>query len=228
LLFPAKRLLTQLAGYLASRCAGVQQFKLLLRHEDMAETFLEIGLSAPARDADRFTRLVQEKLAAAALDAPVTRVGIEASEILLLAGESADLFPHPARDPDDWNRLLERLRARLGAEAVQGLSPRSDHRPERAWQITLPGTEAKEIKRPPRPLWLLEEPRPLSMLESTPQYRNQPLALTAGPERIESGWWDDGDVKRDYFIAQTPDLAMVWIYQERRRPGGWYLHGIFG
>jgi protein ImuB len=35
-------------------------------------------------------------------------------------------------------------------------------------------------------------------------------------------------VKRDYFIAQTPDRATLWVYRERRQPGGWFLHGIFG
>ena len=45
---------------------------------------------------------------------------------------------------------------------------------------------------------------------------------------LQSGWWDGADVKRDYFIAQTCDQATVWIFRERRHPGGWYLHGIFG
>jgi protein ImuB len=228
LLFPAKRLLTQLAGYLAARCAGIQRFRLALEHEDAPETVLEIGLATPSRDAGRFIILVREQLAATSLPAPVTRVRLEAGEIFTLAGESGSLFPDRMNDAGEWARLVERLSARLGQGAVHGLAPRAEHRPERAWQATAPGAGAAQAARPPRPLWLLERPRPLDEVDSKPRYRAGPLALIAGPERIESGWWDGDDVKRDYFIAQTPDRATLWVYRERRQPGGWFLHGIFG
>mgnify|MGYP000057601428 FL=1 len=52
--------------------------------------------------------------------------------------------------------------------------------------------------------WLLEAPRPLPEKNAVPLHEDGPLTLLAGPERIESGWWDGGDVKRDYFIARTP------------------------
>jgi len=228
LLFPAKRLLTQLAGYLAARCAGVQRFRLVLEHEDAPETPLEIGLATPSRDTGRLIILVRERLAATTLAAPVTRVRLAADEILTLAGDTGDLFPDRTNDAGDWARLVERLSARLGQEAVHGLSPRAEHRPEYAWQAITPGAGAGQAPRSPRPLWLLEWPRPLDEVDSKPHYHDGPLSLLAGPERIESGWWDGADVKRDYFIAQTPGHSMLWIYRERKQPGGWYLHGIFG
>ncbi|HEX9685799.1 MAG TPA: DNA polymerase Y family protein, partial [Burkholderiales bacterium] len=227
LLFPAKRLLTQLAGYLAARCAGIQRFRLVLEHEDAPETTLEIGLATPSRDTGRFVVLARERLAATSLAALVTRVRLEAGEILTLAGDTGSLFPDRMNDAGDWARLVERLSARLGQEAVHGLAPRAEHRPERAWQATAPGTGAEQAARPPRPLWLLERPRPLDEVDSKLQYHDGPLALIAGPERIESGWWDGDDVKRDYFIAETADRALVWVYRERRLPGGWFLHGLF-
>jgi protein ImuB len=48
--------------------------------------------------------------------------------------------------------------------------------------------------------------------------------LLAGPERIESGWWDGDEAKRDYFIAQSEDLSLIWIYSDA---GEWFLHGFF-
>ena len=77
-----------------------------------------------------------------------------------------------------------------------------------------------------RPLWLLPEPRPLPELGAAPQHEG-PLALIAGPERIESGWWEDAGIKRDYFVARTQALSYVWIYRERQPAGRWYLHGLF-
>ena len=51
-----------------------------------------------------------------------------------------------------------------------------------------------------------------------------------GPERIESGWWEGRDVRRDYFVARTQETGQtLWIFTEARSGGasGWYVHGIF-
>ena len=63
-----------------------------------------------------------------------------------------------------------------------------------------------------------------------PHYQGA-LSLLAGPERIESGWWDGKDAKRDYFVAQNPEQSLLWIFRDRpaqSAAGSWYLHGIFG
>lgn len=82
----------------------------------------------------------------------------------------------------------------------------------------------------PRPAWLLTEPRQLEVRSHRPYLESQPLQLVAGPERIESGWWDDAAATRDYFIAENAAGHLVWIYRERLlafdRPQ-WYLQGLF-
>jgi protein ImuB len=54
------------------------------------------------------------------------------------------------------------------------------------------------------------------------------LSLLAGPERIETGWWDENYAARDYFVASNPAQSLLWIYRERNTEAGWYLHGVFG
>jgi protein ImuB len=91
----------------------------------------------------------------------------------------------------------------------------AEHRPERAWRAVAAGRAAAAEAPPgPRPLWLLEPPRRLGEGE---------FVLLAGPERIESGWWDGDDVARDYFIAAR-GASLAWIYRARE---GWFLHGLF-
>ena len=229
LLFAAKRLLTQLAGFLAARNGGIQRCVLTLQHAPgRADTTVEIGLLAPTRDAGHLVLLARERLTALALPAPVRGVTLEANEILALAGENGSLFPARVNAPGEWEKLVERLRARLGANAIIGVASRADHRPELASRAVQPGARDAKIACGPRPLWLLEAPRPLAEIAARPHYRDGPLALMAGPERIESGWWDGADVKRDYYIARAADHATLWVYREQRRTGGWYLHGIFG
>jgi protein ImuB len=189
-------------------------FRLTLLHED-ASTAVEVGLASPARDAGRLAQLVRERLAAVALPGAVTAVRLEAGNFAPLPGASAGMFGDPAGEAEDEARLAERLRAGSDA-AMYGLAALPDHRPEHAWRRVEPGEwDPRSAPAPgPRPLWLLE-PRRL---------RQGEFSALAGPERIESGWWDGDDAKRDYFVACLPDASLVWVYREA---GEWYLHGLF-
>ena len=79
-----------------------------------------------------------------------------------------------------------------------------------------------------RPLWLLDEPRALESHHDVPCYQGS-LRLVSGPERIETGWWDEDGITRDYFVAINSRGMHLWIYRDRSRDkGAWFLHGMFG
>jgi len=215
LAFAARRLLLQLEGLLAARQAGVRAFTLGLI-DAHAESRIEVHLASPARDADRMVRLLQEKLTNAALERPVEAIRVAAGNFVPLEERTGGMFGDQAAETEDWAELLERLRARLGHDAVCGLATHPDHRPEHAWRRVEPGEwDPHEYRLPgPRPLWLLEA-RKINEGEFTP---------LAGPERIESGWWDGDEARRDYFVARLHDGALGWIYREGDQ---WFLHGLF-
>jgi protein ImuB len=214
LLFGARRLLLQLAGLLAARHEGVRSF--VLRPLPLGAQ-IRVGLASPSRDAERFAQLLRERLANVSLQGPVEALRLEAENFAPLQGSTRGMFGDAAGEAEDWARLVERLRARLGRDAVHGLATEPDHRPEHAWRRIEPGDwDPREFTVPgPRPVWLLDNTRKLAPDD---------FALLAGPERIESGWWDGDDARRDYFIARLPDGALGWIYREA---GQWYLHGLF-
>jgi protein ImuB len=224
-LFAARRLLAQMEGFLAARQAGVRAFCLGLLHEDRPATEVAVGLAGPGRGAEHFARLLRERLGALALAAPVEAIRLEAGELEPLGEKSRGLFDD-ARGGEAWLRLIERLQARLGSRAVHGLATREDHRPERAFCRVVfemknsnrkqEGKGGEDENNGPRPLWLLDPPRRLAEGE---------FALLAGPERIESGWWDGAEARRDYFIARTGEASLAWVYRERE--GSWFLHGYF-
>jgi protein ImuB len=240
LLFAARRLFVQLEGFLAARAGGVRQLALKLCHREARFTAVPIGFVAPSRDATHFTVLARERLATLALPAPVRALALVADDIVPFAGEPLALLADGAHAPGDWRKLVERLRARLGAAAVHGVAAAAEHRPEHASTPAplplLPREVGTSRTRSPqagdraeaghRPFWLLPAPRPLEEVDAVPHHGG-PLRLLAGPERIESGWWDGADIARDYFVAQAPDRSLVWVYRERRAPGGWFLHGLF-
>jgi protein ImuB len=209
-------------GFLAARQAGVRAFSLALLHEDAPATEVTVGLATPGRAAEHFARLLRERLGALALRAPVEAIRIEAGDIENLPERSKNLFDDRSGSEEGWLRLIERLQARLGSSAVHGLDTQEDHRPERAFRhVVLAAENSKPESRQeqtpgPRPLWLLDAPRRIAEGE---------FSLLAGPERIESGWWDGAEARRDYFIARTGEISLAWIYRERE--GGWFLHGYF-
>jgi protein ImuB len=49
----------------------------------------------------------------------------------------------------------------------------------------------------------------------------------AGPERIETGWWDGGDIRRDYYVVRTSQGQCAWVYCAPGEQGSWMLHGWF-
>jgi protein ImuB len=256
LAFAVNRLVHELAGWLLGRGLGVIEMSLSLAHEryvgvktGVPATAVRFALAVPAREPAHLIAVLRERLGRVVLPAPVEAITLASEVTAPLAGRNLGLLP--ADEAAVTVPLLDRLRARLGEDAVTLVVPHAEHRPERAWQPAVRGTcHASEVARdssrgsgkakaragtiapdpafthlPPRPVWLLAEPEPLGHLIAT-----QPWVLRDGPERIESGWWDGADIRRDYFVAESPRGETLWIYRDHRYgidDGEWFLHGVF-
>ena len=231
LLFAARRLTAALSGWLAARQAAVNEFALRLRQRK-EETVLVLQFTEATADGARFERVLRERIERLALAAPVEALVLEAERIAPRPARNRALFHDAIAEREAVGALLERLRARLGDGQVYRIAPHEDHRPEcasrRAALFEQAGADTAQT--PPRPLWLLDAPQALAEVDGRPYLRGH-LQLLAGPERIESGWWDGGeavgDLRRDYFIALSADAGWLWIYRECRAPGGWFLQGVF-
>lgn len=227
LLFAVRRLLLELEGVLRGRGEGIQHLHLSLLHRRRDPTRLTLGLLAPARDSAHWQELLKTRLEQVELAAPVEEIVLEAERFTPLSAESADLFGDKVTG-EPGGRLVEKLQARLGAQAIHGCGTVADHRPEYAARPCSPGEKSLLFPSPgPRPIWLFEQPVPLTERAGMPWHRGA-LRLLDGPERIETGWWDGRAVRRDYFIALNPDRQRLWIFRTLGEPPGWYLHGLFG
>lgn len=219
LLFPLRRMLHEFAGFLRGRDVCVQEFILALEHRDAAATRVRIGLSIPDRSADKFLSLVHEQLGRAELPAPTIGLSLSADRFSAATAQQSDLFSTASQQREELAHTVDRISARLGEDSVYGLKLHADHRPERSWNTTRTAEKSPTLDSPERPLWLLPEPKPLQ-ISAMPR-------MASGPERIESGWWDTGDVQRDYYIVRTNNGADLWIYRDLNRDGEWYLHGFW-
>ncbi len=101
-----------------------------------------------------------------------------------------------------------------------------------------------------RPLRLLAAPEPLRVLtplivadassvgadavsirHGLPQHlwwgnRQVKIVRAWGPERIETGWWREADIRRDYYRIETDRGDHLWIFRclETKR---WFVHGAY-
>lgn len=236
----AERLLLPLAGWLSRHWLAATRFTLVMRHERSRrarpDASLSIELGQPSRDAAQLLALLRERLARHELVAPVYELALVLDSAEPCAGSEGHLLLDERSTSGDLPALLDRLRARLGAERVSRLELRDDHRPEQA-DALLPATAQAVTNAPPpaggpRPLWLLREPQALdSAPNGAPLHDAAPLVLCSRPERIEGGWFDGAPVRRDYQLAATADQRLCWVFREHRgEPGtaGWFLHGWFG
>jgi protein ImuB len=226
ILFPLKRLLAEMEGYLRGCGAGVQEVGLHLEHGRRSRTRIGLSFATPERDAEFILGIAREKVGRLELAAPTVGLRLLADRLLPFAPREGTWLPGREERAVGRARLVERLAARLGPGRVFGIALADDHRPERGWKCPPAATSRAVFDGGARPAWLLNRPQRLVAGAEGPTLQGA-LTLVAGPERIETGWWDGEPVSRDYFVAANPAGETVWIYRERRDPGAWYLHGVF-
>jgi protein ImuB len=246
-------LLEELCQFLRERGRGVQAIEVQLRHRAAPVTRVRLRFVQPVgAQPQRMTELLRERLAQLVLPQPVRNVRLLSGPLIDLQADAIGLFAHDRRESgENLPQLVERLRARLGNDAVHGLACVPEHRPEAAWRavepaVTKPGARQQASSRSAapdasssfvpfplrwersaarpgdgRPLWLLDRPEPCDV---------DRLVLEEGPECIESGWWDGHDVARDYYVARNAQGARLWVFRQRRETAAdarWCLHGWF-
>nr|WP_314584638.1 DNA polymerase Y family protein [uncultured Pseudomonas sp.] len=223
LLFPLKRMIADLALFLGGRDSGVQRFVIHLEHVPSVgsvapDTQIPVGLLSAEREANMLFELARGRLEQVVVPSPVRALRLQAEDLPAFVPSRRELFVDRPQQSMPWEQLRERLRARLGDEAVSGLGFRADHRPECTWSTTSPSKPVIASQKVLRPGWLLREPEPLS---------ESGVRVLAGPERIESGWWDGGDMRRDYFLIETRNGQRGWAYRSVGDDSGLLLHGWF-
>jgi len=248
LLGALRTLLERLERFLRRHQGAVRVIWVSLCHHGRPATLERIALLHASTDVAYLLELVRIRFDSLQLDAPVLEVRLRSSLVPVSSLVARDLWGNGAEQDAAAFTLVEQLRVRLGASAVHGVQPVAEHRPEAAWkpvaprggvsggaksgvcrQVAAVDTAADDCNYEPvrpRPVWMLAEPRALSMRDGQPVFGGV-LHLEGEPERIESGWWDGGDVRRDYYAARDSRGTRLWIFRDYRE-SRWYLHGFFG
>ena len=218
LIFPLKRLVQELCGVLRAHDRGIQVLKVRLQLDGCSET-LRLTLYQATRSEEHLMMLLRERLERLKLVRPVQHIRLQALHFLPCEVVQESLLKEPVTGAtDNASLVIERLRARLGTDSVKGINGLEDHRPEHSWSLRELDEPASYTTQAGRPVWLLPRPQPCRI----DNYR-----ILTGPERIETGWWDGRDCRRDYFVVRDSNGSTLWAFHEYKPSPGWYLHGLF-
>lgn len=202
-----------------------------------------VNVRKPERNARLFLLLLETQLSDITFAGIVVGITLQANHFSHFRPEGGvqqkTAVHAAARSP----QLLDTLAARLGSHAVQRLLVQQDYCPEFATRMVpyltpmaddSSGAWGSAHTSVDNPCWLLQPPRPLPIRNQQLHYLS-PLTLLRGPRRIETRWWQDKGIRRDYYVAANAQGNLLWIYQDLacntstgQRQTGWYLHGLFG
>lgn len=247
-------LLVEAADRLDQAAQGGRAFEASFYRVDGEVRRIMVRTGRATREAPVVLRLFRERLAA--LAAPLDpgfgfdQMRLSVPLIQTLRPSQRGLEREPA-GREDFSRLVDRLTARLGPEAVLRFEPRDSHMPERAVR-TAPAASpsrpnavawpAPEPDAPPlRPLQMFDPPQPVETLAEVPD--GSPLRFrwrrvlhevvrAEGPERIAGEWWRAPDQKtRDYYRVEDRQGRRFWLFRQGlftdEDPPRWFIHGLF-
>ncbi len=237
LLAICRELLVSLERFLLTRQLGTQRVLFSFFHLRSPATELTLGGAGLERSADHWFDLLRIRFEQLTLPEPVIAVRLRGGHSQALCAESGRLsFDGKTRGQKlrySMAQLAERLAARVGNQSVSGVTTIAEHRPQLAWRwhsLLGVGVDTSTLllrQGLQRPLWMLPEPALLAAEHGCPLHQGR-LTLLEGPERLETGWWDENGIARDYFTAVNPHGMRLWVFRNRNRELSWYLHGFFG
>ena len=236
----------QVSAALARRHLGARLLECRLEHEGVSAAVIEASLIRPIASATYLSALIRNRFERLRLAAPVCAVHLSVPRAEKLPDAQRDLFDAEIQEEEEGlAKLVDRLTSQLGRPAVTQAVLVPDPQPEYACRLEAVAPLARRASEGgarlrvgltvPRPLRLLPAPVRVDALAVVPDgppvrfrwdgvdYR---VADAWGPERIETGWWRHGDIRRDYYIATTTAGSRFWLFRCRNE-GGWYVHGCF-
>jgi protein ImuB len=232
-----RELLSSHEQFLLARQLGTQRLCFSFFHLKSAATELYLGSALADRSAARWFDLLKIRFDTVRLPEPVIAVRLRSGLSQALQAETARLC-FSSKGASQKRRysiaqLAERLIARIGNHSVNALGMVAEHRPEYAWNAQNPLSDWSSSTLTTqdgvrRPLWMLPKPTLLATDDGYPLHGGCRLTLLQGPERLETGWWDEQGISRDYYTAMNAAGIRLWIFRNRQRTPDWYLHGIFG
>ena len=216
-----RKCLDALEAYLLVRNGLALSIHITLFQREHEPITQVINSALPIYKSAQWLDIIELRFENLTLSSGVYGISIECEKIEQADGCESDFFSEKSTHVAAMT-LLSRLKAKLGEKQVKRMHYHDDYRPECCTKLPaeLPNKHTKKsvIRKPAlldRPGFLLPTPIPL----------NSKVSIIDGPERIVSGWWDNHEIQRDYFLAESSQGQQLWIF--RSFNDEWFVHGYF-
>jgi protein ImuB len=249
--FVVQQLVERISETLQTRYEGARELVCRLDSESGSPIRFSVGMLRPENECKHLQELVEMRLESLQLPGPVCCIRIRAIATALQVSRQKQLFSvnEETDQSIEFGLLINRLSNRMGTETILRSRLVADVQPERAAMFAPlirqdgslsdlnSSTTTTAVLAPPpvRPTRLLPEPVSISVSVETDDIVPHGIAwrgcqLTVadfeGPERIDSGWWRDVRIRRDYFRWNAETGQRLWVFH-CRQSGGWFVHGLF-
>ena len=218
---PLRKLLAQLETFLQMRNLVTQQLVVHLFYRYEEAVSVRISRASGEYKQEKWLALLQLKLESVKLAEPVVSVKLEAKVLQPMRTDSQSLFGQ--KQPQiSQEELVSLLQAKMGEEKVFTLVANNQHHPgwvtgyqpaDQVLEADSKVLDRKQLK--PRPSLQLAEPMPLK----------QKVTILRGPERLQTAWWQQNMIHRDYYVARSHDGKLCWVFRTPQKE--WYLQGYF-
>ena len=211
---------------------------------------LELALVSPVNNSTYLDTLLTLRLERQRLPQWIHCIEARATWTAPLEIRQQTLFADPGEHASDIAGLLNHLTARLGSSVVVRPELQNEVEPERAVSY-LPVSSSTQPKQPTvsattmesvsawvptssRPLQLFEHPQPVKVpstrSDGAPEKfiwkgRHFLVHLSTRPERIQTAWWREQAVCRDYYRIESRSGQRFWLFRDQQNR--WFLHGVF-
>lgn len=241
-----RQLIERLCFLLLKQDQGSLQLRYQLTCQDSNPVSFEVGCYRPSSDANHLWKLTETQLERLVLRHSVISISACSIRHDRLSRRQKELFgdDHIRQDSPLVAALIDRMASRLGRQAIVRCVLQSDAQPEKAfcYEPLVGGNEPRKRSSDrfsfsilDRPLYLMAQPIALESdivasngSPSRFQYGGEQYVVSRywGPERIETGWWRQRGVQRDYYRVETSQGFRFWMFR-CLQDECWFLHGAF-
>ncbi|MFC4700721.1 Y-family DNA polymerase [Glaciecola siphonariae] len=209
--------LNKLRDFLYVRNARCLHIDIDFYQREHAPMTIAFDSAMPIYQNKDWMSIIELKLESVKFQSPVYAIELHCHRYELAELAHDDFFARKSTHVAAMS-LMSRLVSKLGKHKVSGLKFVNDFRPERNTCKPPPGNSDLHNDASifaDRPGLLLPQPLVLT----------QKVQVIKGPERIVSGWWENSQISRDYYIGQSEQGQQLWMFKTPEQT--WYLHGYF-
>nr|WP_136252804.1 DNA polymerase Y family protein [Ningiella ruwaisensis] len=220
-----KHTLEKFSQFLYLRNAQCLHIDIQLFQREHEPMLLGVDSAMPIYRSQDWLEIITLKLDKVQLLSPIYAIALSCDEYENVALSNEDFFARKSTHIAAMS-LLSRLGGKLGSDKIRGLRFVQDFRPECSSQLCdytaiASNGEPNATKSAENSIFA---DRP-GLLLAEPSLLTQKVKVIKGPERVLSGWWEDKNVSRDYYIGQSDQGQQLWLFKTPEQQ--WYLHGYF-